>query len=104
MRCSLPGARHHESIKDRTGRDAQSGLSKHKSENQLQSKLDQTFRRSDAALHRLSDLTESVIVRSGGGAIEACSRRREVRMVEQIEEFSAELEANPLGNRCPLED
>ena len=95
MRCSLPGARDHEGIKDRTGRNAQSGLSKHKSENQLQRKLNQTFRRSDAALHRTRYSTEPV---TRGSAVEAGPRGRKIRVVEQIEELSAELETDPLSN------
>src|SRR4030088_1131016 len=76
-------ARDYESTrKNRPWQNAQSGFSKHKSENQLQRKLNQTFRRSDAALYRAGYLTEPVTVRPSRGAIEACSRGRKIRVVE----------------------
>jgi hypothetical protein len=95
-------ARDYESTrKNRPWQNAKSGFSKYKSENQLERKLNQTFRRSDAALHRTRYSTEPV---TRGSAVEAGSRGRKIWVVEQIEELSAELETDPLGNRCPLED
>jgi hypothetical protein len=87
-------------IKKPDWRDAQSGFSKDKSENKLQSKLNQTFRRGDATLYRAGYLTEPV---TAGRAIEAGPRGRKIRVVEQIEELSAELETDPLGNWRSLE-
>ena len=69
------------------------------SEDQLQSKLNQPFRRSDAALHGLSYLTEPV---AGGSAIEAGSWGCKIWMVEEIEELRTELKSDSFGKRDPL--
>src|ERR1700686_1607353 len=78
-------------------------FSRHDLENQLQSKLDQPFRRSDAAQHRGRNLTEPVIVRARGGTVEAGSRGRKIGMVEEVEELGAELETYSFGEWDPLE-
>jgi hypothetical protein len=48
--------------------------------------------------------SEAVVPGTRGGAIESLSWNPELGMVEQVEEFCPELDADSLGNRGPLED
>ena len=80
--------------------DTQSGSCLPELENQLDSELDQTFRRGSSAADRRRDLTESVARCS---TVKARCRGRKVRMVEEVEELRPELKADSFSDRRPLE-
>src|ERR1700685_1673696 len=73
----------------------------HNSENELQRKLNQTWV-GIAVVRR--NLAEAVIPRARISTVEAGSRDTKLRVIEQIEEFGSELNAEPFGDGRPLEN
>lgn len=69
-------------------------------ENKLQRKLNQTWV-GVAIVGR--NLAEAVIPRTRIGTVEAGARDAKLRVIEQVEEFSPELNAESLGDGRPLE-